>query len=294
MLNNSNTLQLADGRMLGYAETGATDGQPVILCHGLPGSRMEGHLVEAAAIKLKLKIITPDRPGYGLSTPQPHHTLLQWADDVIKLADHLDFRSFHLIGISGGAPRALAIVAKCTDRLKKVAIVCGLAPLYQTGLSKNMNRFTKLSFWLAYHSPRILKSLVGTPISAITKLSPAFALQTLRLYNRGVDGQLLLEPKIRQLIELDIREAFRQGPIGAAHEMRLYTRPWGFKLEDLKIPITIWHGDSDTIVPLEHSNYLHSHLPNSQLTIVPGEAHFSLPIRRTDTILQSLLDMASD
>ena len=125
----SNTLQLADGRTLGYAITGADDGAPALLCHGLPGSRMEGQLIEAAATKLKLKIITPDRPGYGLSTPHPHHSLLQWTDDVIELMDHLNIRSFHLIGISGGAPRALAIVAKWADRVEKVAIVCGLAPL---------------------------------------------------------------------------------------------------------------------------------------------------------------------
>jgi len=283
-----NTLQLADGRTLGYAITGDSDGEPVMLCHGLPGSRMEGQLIETAATQMKLKIITPDRPGYGLSTPQPHHTLLQWADDVIELADHLCIQSFHLIGISGGAPRALAVVAKWANRVKKVTIVCGLAPLYHTGLSKNMNRFTALSFWLAHHSPRTLKSMIGTPLHVISKLSPGFALHVLRWYNGGIDGQLLEQSAIRKLIALDIAEAFRQGPVGAAHEMKLYVRPWGFNLEDIKTPIALWHGDSDGIVPLEHSHYLQKHLPESTLTVIPGEAHFSLPIRQADTILQSL------
>ena len=131
--------------------------------------------------------------------------------------------------------------------------------------------------------------MIGTPLHVISKLSPTFALQVLRLYNGGVDGQLLKQPTIRQLIALDIAEAFRQGPAGAAHEMVLYVRPWGFDLQKIKTPITLWHGDCDAIVPLEHSYYLHSHLADAKLTIIPGEAHFSLPIRQADTILRSLV-----
>jgi pimeloyl-ACP methyl ester carboxylesterase len=285
-VDNSFKVTLPDGRILGYALAGAPQGEPVFTFHGLPGSRMESLLYHEAAGKLNLLIITADRPGYGLSTPRPHRTLLQWSDDVACLADHLGIASFSIIGVSGGAPCALACGARIAPRIKKLGIVCGLGPVYRPGLTGAMRLPTAMSLWLARRSPTLLKTLVGVPVLATAKLSPLLMLNVVGLFNGGADKKLLEDAHVKKLLNLNIREAFRQGIIGAATDMQLYTQSWGFQLSDITLPVKLWHGDADKVVPLSHGQYVHNHLPDSQLTVVPGEGHFSLPIRRAEQILQ--------
>ena len=285
-MRNTCTLQLPDGRTLGYAILGAPQGEPVFTFHGLPGSRMESYLFHEAAKKLNISIITADRPGYGLSTLMPHRSLLQWSNDVAHLADHLGITSFGIVGVSGGAPCALACAASIAQRIKKMAIVCGLGPLHGTGLANPMRWPAAMSIWLARRSPLLLETVIGAPVLALSKLSPGLLLGSIALVNGGEDKKVLNDAQVRQLLKLNIHEAFRQGKIGATMELQLYAQPWGFQLADITIPVDLWHGDADKVVPLCHSEYVHDHLPNSQLTVVPGEAHFSLPIRCAERILQ--------
>ncbi|KPJ95057.1 MAG: hypothetical protein AMJ55_04895 [Gammaproteobacteria bacterium SG8_15] len=263
MTVQSSVLQLPDGRDLGYCLAGAEKGTPFFTFHGLPGSRMESHLLDAAAKKRNIKIITPDRPGYGLSTRYPKRTLLGWSDDVSCLADALHLDTFGVIGISGGAPCALSCAYTIPDRITSTGIVCGLGPLYQTGLGSDMRWFVTGGFFLAHSFPWLLKIIHGLPA-------------------------LMLAKTMREKLMLNIREAFRQGTAGAVQDMQLYARDWGFSLQDIKSRIDIWHGDADDIVPISHGQYLHHHLPNSTFTTMPGQAHFSLPIACAESILARL------
>ena len=285
-MRNTCTMQLPDGRILGYAIMGAPHGEPVFTFHGLPGSRMESYLFHEAAKKLNICIITADRPGYGHSTLMPDRSLLQWSDDVAHLADHLGITSFGIVGVSGGAPCALACAASIAQRIKKMAIVCGLGPLHGTGLANPMRWPATMSIRLARGSTLLLKTVVGMPVLTLSKLSPGLLLGIIALVNGGEDKKILNEALVRRLLILNIREAFRQGTAGAIMELQLYAKFWGFQLADITMPIELWHGDADKVVPLSHSKYVHEHLPNSQLTVVPGEAHFSLPIRCAERILQ--------
>ena len=58
--------------------------------HGyLQGNRFMGLALHAKALELNLRILTPDRPGFGRSTPQPDRTVLQYPEDVAQLCDQL-------------------------------------------------------------------------------------------------------------------------------------------------------------------------------------------------------------
>jgi len=287
---NSSVFKLPDGRDLGYCMAGAENGFPFFSFHGLPGSRAECLLLDGAAKKYNVTIITPDRPGYGLSSRQPGRSLINWAEDVDNLADALGLDRFGIIGVSGGAPCALSCVNSLSQRVSRAGIVCGLGPLYQTGLVRDMRWFVRNAFFLARTFPRILKITHGFPMMALTKVSPTTVLDVVALVHPGADRQVLKSPDVRDKLVLNIQEAFRQGADGAIQDMRLYTQPWGFNLRDIKSHVDIWHGDADEIVPISHGQYLHQQLPNSTFTKMPGQAHFSLPITCADTILSRLLD----
>lgn len=95
--DSSDTCTLPDGRKLGYAQYGCLTGKAVFWIHGLPGSRTEGAYFHDHGIELGARIIATDRPGMGLSSPQPGRTLLDWSKDVEMLAAHLGLTEYSLL-----------------------------------------------------------------------------------------------------------------------------------------------------------------------------------------------------
>ncbi|MCI0505810.1 MAG: alpha/beta hydrolase [Gammaproteobacteria bacterium] len=286
----SRILKLPGGRDLGYCVAGAENGAPFFTFHGLPGSRMESYLLDAAAKKHNVRIITPDRPGYGLSSWQCDRTLLTWGEDVACLADALNIDTFGVIGVSGGAPCALSCAYTMPQRITRIGIVCGLGPLYHTGLSQDMRWLVAAGFNLARLIPWVLKIVPGLPVLALAKSTPGIMLEIIAMVHGGADRQVLKIPNVREKLILNIKEAFRQGTRGAIQDMQLYSRDWGFLLQGINGHVDIWHGDADDIVPVSHGQFLHQHLPHSTFTVMPGQAHFSLPITCADTILAALKD----
>ena len=125
------SLTLPDGRTLAYADRGVPGGTPVFFHHGMPGSRLFAGLLDDPASETGVRVVVPDRPGYGRSDPT-EASLNDFRADVEALADHLDFGGFRAAGFSGGGPFALA----CGDieRVDRVALLSALAPGADTGL----------------------------------------------------------------------------------------------------------------------------------------------------------------
>jgi pimeloyl-ACP methyl ester carboxylesterase len=92
-------LTLADGRTLACLELGEPTGLPVIYLHGYPGSRLEARLAARAARQLQLRLLAPDRPGFGESTFQPGRTIGAWAADMLRLADEFALERFAIAGV---------------------------------------------------------------------------------------------------------------------------------------------------------------------------------------------------
>ncbi|MGH9299558.1 MAG: alpha/beta fold hydrolase, partial [Acidimicrobiales bacterium] len=143
--------ELPDGRELAFSEAGAADGTPVLAFHGTPGSRRQVllPLADEAARKAGVRLIAPDRPGYGHSTFQRGRRLVDWAADVASLADHLDLGHFAVIGISGGGPHALVCAALLADRVNRAGVVSGIGPTLSSEDSEDMMRSNQILFALA-------------------------------------------------------------------------------------------------------------------------------------------------
>ena len=125
MSDDTKTITLKDGRTLAYTEHGDSGGAPVILFHGNPGSRFMRHPDESLTASLGVRLITPDRPGYGLSDFQPNRKLIDMGDDIALLADTLDLDKFAIMGISAGGPYVVATAYTLRDRITRGAIVSG-------------------------------------------------------------------------------------------------------------------------------------------------------------------------
>jgi pimeloyl-ACP methyl ester carboxylesterase len=120
---------LPDGRRLGFAEYGVPDGRPLMFFHGTPGARLMTRFAHPDAVRHGIRIIAPERPGYGLSDFQPGRTLGAWADDVAALADGLRRERFAIAGVSRGGPYVAACAHRMRPRVPIAGIVSGVGPL---------------------------------------------------------------------------------------------------------------------------------------------------------------------
>ncbi len=286
------TLQRPDGRRLAWCELGDPTGLPVIYCHGFPSSRHEALLLDPAARALGLRVLAADRPGYGDSDDQPGRTISDWAAEVAALGDHLGLARFGLLGVSGGGPYALACVARIPERIAACTLVCPLGPIYEA------ERMSEMA-WPAWLNLTLAQQVPGLTYFAFGGLTAGFlahwpeTLDHLRTLNAPpVDRTELARPGTRAVLNRTVADAMRDGAYGARRDLLLYTRPWGIPLESLSLPIDLWHGEDDGMVPVAHGHWYQAHLPGCRARFVPDEGHYSLPLRHAEAILAGLREAA--
>jgi pimeloyl-ACP methyl ester carboxylesterase len=264
------TIRLRDGRRLGYAEWGDPVGRPLFFFHGWPGSRIEGCLGDEAARARGVRLIAIDRPGMGLSDFQQRRTLLDWPDDVVQVAVALGLDRFAVLGISGGGPYAAVCAWKLSDRLTGAGIVSSLAPLDVPGAVASMGRQNRLVFQLVGHVAILGRVLMAAMAVSVNRRRD-------HILERGVaaavDKEFLRRPEVRKILGESLSEAFRRGSRGAAWEMGLYARPWGFPLGDIRTPVYLSHGEQDANAPVTMGHYLATRIPECRASFYPREGH---------------------
>jgi pimeloyl-ACP methyl ester carboxylesterase len=264
------TVRLRDGRRLGYAEWGDPGGRPLLYFHGWPGSRVEGRLGDEAARANGIRLLALDRPGMGLSDHRPRRTLVDWPDDVLQVAAVLGLDRFGVLGISGGGPYAAACAWKLSDRLMGAGMVSCLAPLDVPGVIAGMGRRNRLSLQLVGRLG-VLRRVLMARMAVSVRRRPDRVLE--RGVGAAVDKQYLDRPDVRRRLVESLSEAFRSGSRGPAWEMGLYARPWGFRLEDIRTPVYLSHGEQDANAPVTMGRYLATVIPECRATFYPGEGH---------------------
>lgn len=281
--------RLPDGRRLAYAEYGAPAGTPVFFFPGTPSSRLM-HPDEGVTRDLGVRLSVADRPGFGLSDPKPGRTLLDWPDDVIALADALGIGCFAVIGISGGGPYTAACAYKIPDRLTAVAIVGGSGPVDLRSTFAGSARERHIGYVLAQRAPRLLRlviALARNPGRNPARFQAQFA--------RGAaeaDRAIMARPGMREMFVRNYAEAARQGMTAFADEVILASKPWGFPLQDITLPVHLWHGEEDRNTPIAMARAMAAAIPNCRTTYLPGEGHLFL-FDRWGEILGDLLSFAT-
>jgi len=273
------TFQLDDGRKLGYAEYGVTDGRPVFLFHGNPGSRYEWMRVSDPQIWRGLRVIAPERPGFGLSDFQPHRTHIDWAQDIAALADHLGLDTFSVIGFSAGGAHALACAAVLSERVERLGLISCVAPLEVPGITQGMSWRNKKELLLARASYPAARLWM--------RRSARRALSSTRIWSGKAASEA--EREKRNAVLRNLEEAFRQGGRGSAYELALRSRPWAFDVTKITTETYLWQGEDDDNVPPPMGRYLARILPNCEATFVPGARH-TLHHSRMDEILSKVMD----
>lgn len=270
----------ADGTTLAVAEYGAPDGWPVVCFHGNPGSRLLWRAYDAAARDQDLRLIAPDRPGFGRSPYDPTHTVGGFHEDVLALAEALDLDSFGVIGFSAGGAYAASMASAAPDRVTTAVLVSSVSPpAVQRDLGSGTDRLGQL---LLEHVPGAARAMFG--VTALLADRRPDRLERILLSDASEHDEAVFEDSLGELLLADARETFHQDSRGAAHEFPQLGADWGVDLDTGHAPLSLWHGRNDGTVPIERAKAAETYLPEADLTVV-ADGHYSTLIRNADAIL---------
>jgi pimeloyl-ACP methyl ester carboxylesterase len=282
------TLTLRDGRRLAYADYGDPQGRPVVFLHGWGDSRLTRHPDDQLTAAAGVRLLTVDRPGVGASDYQPRRTLLRWPDDLRQLADQLGLDRFALLGHSGGGPFALASAWALPERLTAVGVACGFAPVDRPGGTAGLRPEMRRAVPLLRRFPWLARPLLAS-LPKQYRQDPEQAFE--KQFGHGLpasDRAVLAQPAVHANLLAGAVEALRPGAKGLAQELPLFLgRPWSFRPEEIRVPVSLWYGEADTLVPVHMGRYLARIIPTSQLTVYPDEGH-TLHLTHWADILRTL------
>lgn len=267
-------------RQIAYAEYGCPDGVPVVFLHGTPGSHRLGTLLEAEAQEHGVRVLAPERPGYGRSSPWPNRSVRDASDFVMPVLDDADVQMAGLIAFSGGGPYALATAATEPLRVNRVDIISGATP---PAVSSETPVTQRLLAGLATTMPFVLRGLFRGQAWFAERFDPSFVVAQ---YTAEGNAETIPDAAA-EIVKKDFVEAFNQYRSGAVTEFRTTATEWGIDFDEIDSEVALWHGENDTNVPIGEVRHLEQKIPNAELHVLADTDHLQ-------TLLQSIPDIMEE
>lgn len=284
-----NTLQLADGRTLEYLVTGPADGIPLILHNGTPSAAMFFAPMAETVTARGLRFVVYNRPGYAASSAQPGRTVASAADDVAALLDELGADRFFTVGWSGGGPHALACAALLPGRCIAAATLAGVAPYSADGLDwlDGMAAPNIAEFEAAVAGEAALTAFLGAVTPGMAAVQGDQIAAALGELVPEVDRKVLTD-RFADYMAASLRGALAGGIAGWRDDDLAFVRDWGFDPAAVGVPVAVWQGGQDRMVPFAHGRWLGGRLPGAAVHLEPDEGHLSLVLNGFDDIVAEL------
>lgn len=285
--------RLPDGRDVALAEYGDPAGFPVLALHGTPASRLMFRRGGGPARRLGLRLIAPDRPGFGRTPPDDNPTLASRTDFHAALVDALDLQRFAILGVSGGAPYAAALASRLGPRVAALGLVSPMGPVADyAAAGEPPLPLLQRRFFLRLSQRRWLMSPGAALGVRAFRLAPRVFSKVFKTALGGSDNRLLSDNAILEDLIGMTGEAIRSGARGAVSDFAIFGRPWTVDYAGITAPATVWIGTRDRVVPIPVATYLASRLPRCRLVTVPGAGHFWVLEHAHDVLaeLRSLID----
>jgi len=288
-----NIVQLHDGAVVAFQEYGDATGTPVIFCHGWPSSRTMAQLTDEPARALGIRIVSPDRPGISGSSIQLDRKLSDWPRVVEQFVDGLGIGEFRLLAISGGAPYAYATAVAIPERVRAIAVVGGVIPFAELKDFKGLLPLYRYMLAFYRNRPQLLRQLfyLARPFLSFRAPIRLRPLLLKMLLLRPCDAASLRDDAAFEAIFESQRRAWRGSVEGVLADAQIYAQPWGFALENVRVPVRLWHGIEDRAFAVRLAKEIANRFPNCKSRFIQNEGHYSLPIRHMHKILEDLMSI---
>jgi pimeloyl-ACP methyl ester carboxylesterase len=285
-----------DGRTLEVLLGGSPDGFPLVFHHGTPSGAVPDPNLERAATERNLRVIAYSRPGYGGSSPRSDGattaTVAEDAADVATILDHLGYEQFVTLGWSGGGPRSLACAAVLPGRCLAATCGVGIVPAeeYDGDIREGMGEENVAEYTAAFAGPDPLTEHLEQNWASVFAVTAEEVAESFGTLTPPVD-RAALTGEMAETLASALRRAGVQGFVGWVNDDLTHLRPWGFKVGDITVPVAVWQGTEDKMVPFRHAEWLAAHIPGVRAHLEQGEGHLSL-MKQMPRILDDLLDLA--
>ena len=283
------TVRTPDGRELEVMRYGPADARPLVSHVGTPSAPDEFLPLMQAVDERGWQLVSYARPGYSASTRQAGRSVADAAVDVAAILDHLGLDRFLTIGRSGGGPHALACAALLPERCDAAATIASVAPWDADGLEftagmgpENVEEYGAASSSAAELNAFLDEAAPG--MGSVTADDIADSLGGLV----GEADRNALTGDIAEGIARQVRRALSRGTAGWFDDDIAFVEPWGFDLDAIAVPVSIWHGGDDRFVPYSHGEWLAAHVPGARVHLYDDEGHISL-VRQLPRVLDDLV-----
>lgn len=275
------SLVLPDGRALCFAQWGDPQGFPVLSLHGTPGGRLNRHPDESRYAEAGARVITYDRPGYGRSDRLPGRAVVDCVGDVAALADHLGIARFSVVGGSGGGPHCLAVAARLGARVVRARCVVGVAPYGVEDLDffAGMDPMNVTEFgWALEGEDRLVRELTRE----LREMGERVAQDPATLLGDDwdldeADRAVMARPEMASVLREATEDNVAAGPWGWVDDDLAFTRPWGFDLPEIAVPVEVRYGARDVLVPAAHGAWLGRMVPGAVVVVEEEQGHMGDP-----------------
>jgi pimeloyl-ACP methyl ester carboxylesterase len=286
-------VQLPDGRFLDVRVSGPAGGLPLVFHHGTPGASTPSRVVERAMHAHGLRVVTTSRPGYGDSSPHPGRRVVDVAADIQAVLDGIGASRCLVAGWSGGGPHALA----CGARLPATAavlVIAGVAPYEADGLDwlGGMGEDNVVEFSAALRGEDELRSFLLAERENLKGVTADAIVSSMDTLLPEVDRAVLTGEFGEDMVS-SFHEAMRAGVEGWLEDDLAFSQAWGFDLAEISVPVMIWQGSADLMVPFGHGQWLAAHVPGASAHLEEGEGHLSIGIGALDRMLDELVSSAA-
>jgi pimeloyl-ACP methyl ester carboxylesterase len=285
------TIETPDGRSLSIREAGVPDGVAVLVQNGTPCSSLlyGPHVADAEAKGIRL--FSYDRPGYFGSTRKPGRTVADCVADIETVCDALDIERFVTWGISGGGPHALACATELTDRCVAAAALAPPAPYGAEGLDflAGMGEQNIEEFNAVFEGEERHREVLERDRAEILGAMPDQLVDVWRTLLGPADREVATAQLAAYLLEA-LREATEGSLDGWVDDDLAFTRPWGFELDSIRVPVLHWHGMQDKFVPPAHAVWLSQHIPGVDSRLTGEDGHLTLAEHRVPQVHDWLLE----
>jgi len=262
-------VEVGGGRCFSYRAIGDPDGRPVIALHGTPGSRLKFVAAHDKARERGIRVIAPDRWGYGATSLHPAPSLRKFARDMEGFADRLGLDRFSVLGVSGGGPYAVAMAAEMPDRVTALALAAPVGPVADDG-DPEVSVFHRLCFGALAQQPATVAVVFGA-LHAMLEGSRGIEVRAATI--AATDRGALWTSEIAARLGATFAEGLRRGTVGIVTDLGMFGAPWNIDPARANVPARIWLGTADESVPRMAAYSLAQRLPQCELLTLEGENH---------------------
>ncbi|MDH5631483.1 MAG: alpha/beta fold hydrolase [Gammaproteobacteria bacterium] len=268
---------LSHGRRIAYREFGDPKGAPLVFHHSALGSDIEiGQLAHGYCLRNNIRLIAPNRPGFGSSDPDPDFEHATWASDMTEFVTALQLDNFYVAGYAMGGQFACAMAESLPQRTKGLLLISSSIAATRPEDFERMVPLYRMDLRLARNLPAVHNLTTAILYKGITR-NPTRFFKNLQSQSSERESKLFASERFREFIWCALMEGVAQGNSRhIARECQLLMRPWTFSPENICAPTWHWHGAADNHVPLSLGRQFADKIPGCRFVPVADHGHYMI------------------